>query len=228
MDQPIQDVSTREGYDRWASGYDSYDNPLIALEEPVVRELIREPAGLTAIDVGCGTGRHTAWLAERGARVTGVDFSQGMLEVLRAKVGARPIELIEHDLGTGIPAEDSRFDLAISCLVLEHVDDLAAIFAELSRVVRPGGRVVISDFHPEMVRRGFHARFREAPGQQKIQIRGASHTISDYVMAAVGAGLRIDHMSEHIMTEALAEQSRSAKKWVGEPLLLALELSRSA
>jgi len=64
-----------------------------------------------------------------------------------------------------------------------------------------------------MVRRGYHARFHESEGGKKWQIRGASHTISDYVMAAVRGGLRIEHLSEHVMTEEITERSRSARKW---------------
>ena len=221
----VTEIDTREGYDRWAAGYDAYDNPLIAMEQPQVRVRIGDPSGLDVLDVGCGTGRHALWMAEHGARVTGVDFSGGMLEQLRSKAGTS-MAIIEHDLTTGLPVADHSADLVTCCLVLEHVAALDPILAEMARAVRPGGRVVISDFHPEMLRRGYHARFREDPEGPKFQMQGRAHTVSDYVMAAVRAGLSITHASEHVMTEAIAARSRSAKKWVGLPLLLLLELSR--
>jgi malonyl-CoA O-methyltransferase len=225
--EPLTDISTREGYDRWAPGYDAYDNPLIALEQPHVRTRIGDPSGLEVLDVGCGTGRHALWMAEHGATVTGVDFSDGMLEQLRAKPNAN-VRVIEHDLTQGLPLPDASVDLVTCCLVLEHVSSLEAVFAEMARVCRPGGRVIISDFHPEMLRRGYHARFREAPEGPKFQMQGEAHTVSDYVMAATGAALRIAHASEHVMTEALAATSRSAKKWIGLPLLFVLESHRVA
>lgn len=218
----VTEVPTQEGYDRWAAGYDRYDNPLIALEQPVVRARIGDPAGLAVLDVGCGTGRHALWMAEHGATVTGVDFSNGMLEQLRSKPNA-DITILEHDLTQGLPRPDGSADLVTCCLVLEHVNTLDAVFAEMARVCRPGGRVLISDFHPEMLRRGYHARFREAPEGPKYQMMGEAHTVSDYVMAATTAGLDIVHASEHEMTPQLAEPSRSAKKWVGLPLLFVLE-----
>jgi len=228
MPSPTDSVTplpTREGYDRWASTYDAYDNPLIALEQPIVRERIGSPQDLDVLDVGCGTGRHALWMAQQGARVTGVDFSIGMLEQLRTK-DAPEINLVEHDLTQGLPQGNDVADLVTCCLVLEHLPELGLIFAEMARVSRPGGRVVISDFHPEMLRRGYHARFREAPEGPKFQMHGEAHTVSDYVMAATHAGLRIAHASEHIMTTALAASSRSAKKWVGLPLLFVLECTR--
>ncbi|MGH1341684.1 MAG: class I SAM-dependent methyltransferase [Nannocystales bacterium] len=223
---PITELPTRDGYDRWSSSYDSYDNPLIALEEPVVRERIGSPKGLDVLDVGCGTGRHAHWMARNGAHVTGVDFSLGMLEQLRSK-DAPELRLIEHDLTQGLPQTDDSADLVTCCLVLEHLPKLELIFAEMARVCRPGGRVLISDFHPEMLRRGYHARFREAPGGPKFQMQGEAHTISDYVMAATQAGFAITHASEHTMTSTLAESSRSAKKWIGLPLLFVLECTQA-
>ncbi len=224
-DDTITPLPTREGYDRWASSYDAYDNPLIALEQPLVRERIGSPRGLDVLDVGCGTGRHAHWMAEHGARVTGVDFSNGMLDELRNK-DAAPIDVVEHDLTQGLPQSDATADLVTCCLVLEHLHGLDAIIAEMARVCRPGGRVLISDFHPEMLRRGYHARFREAPGGPKYQMQGEAHTVSDYVMAAARAGLTLTHASEHVMTDALAASSRSARKWVGLPLLFVLEGAR--
>lgn len=221
----ITPLPTQEGYDRWASTYDAYDNPLIALEQPIIRERMGSPQHLDVLDVGCGTGRHAHWMAGEGARVTGVDFSNGMLDQLRRK-DAPAIDLVEHDLTQGLPQADASADLVTCCLVLEHLPDLGVIFGEMARVARPGGRVLISDFHPEMLRRGYHARFREAPEGPKFQMQGEAHTVSDYVMAATRAGLAISHASEHIMTEALAASSRSAKKWVGLPLLFVLECNR--
>src|SRR5262245_17586069 len=82
LDVPELDVES--GYARWATSYDDAANPLIRVEEPVVRALIdRVPAG-RALDAACGTGRHTAYLAARGHRVAGVDATAAMLEKARA------------------------------------------------------------------------------------------------------------------------------------------------
>lgn len=226
MTLPILPV--QEGYDRWAPHYDDYDNAVIALEQPIVTALLGPVDNLRIADIGCGTGRHALPMAARGGWVTGVDFSTGMLGALRAKLersdaaAANRLELIEHDIATGLPLADQSFDLALCCLVLEHLPNLDEMLAELARIVVPGGRVVIADFHPEMFRRGLHARFRPGPEAEKLQIHGIDHTISDYVMASVRAGLEIVAMAEYCMDVATAARSPSASKYIGEPMLLTL------
>jgi ubiquinone/menaquinone biosynthesis C-methylase UbiE len=218
-------LPVQEGYDRWAPHYDDYDNAVIILEQPIVTALLGPVSNLRVVDVGCGTGRHALRMVSEGARVTGVDFSTGMLGVLRSKLersDAEALELIEHDIATGLPLADQSFDLALCCLVLEHLPKLDEMLAELTRVVVPGGRVVIADFHPEMFRRGLHARFRPGPEAEKLQIHGIDHTISDYVMASVRAGLEIVAMAEYCMDAATAARSPSAGKYIGEPMLLTL------
>src|SRR5262245_24137599 len=94
----IDHLSTREGYDRWAAIYDGEDNPLIALEEPMVAQLLGNCAGLDVADIGCGTGRHALRLAADGANVTAIDFSDGMLGRAREKSQAGFITFVQHDL----------------------------------------------------------------------------------------------------------------------------------
>src|SRR5829696_6104215 len=79
-------ISTREGYDSWASWYDDQPNQLLEIEQPIVREILdRVPVGV-ALDAACGTGRHAAYLASLGHTVIGVDSSPGMLARAREKV----------------------------------------------------------------------------------------------------------------------------------------------
>ena len=90
--------AVRDGYDRWARVYDHDANPLPALEGPHVRAALGDVGGCEVLDLGCGTGRHTAWLADAGARVTAVDFSEGMLERARRKVRAAHVRFVVHDV----------------------------------------------------------------------------------------------------------------------------------
>src|SRR4249920_3483939 len=95
---PRTSPSIRAGYDGWAAVYDRDANPLLALEEPLVRAVVGDVRGLAALDLGCGTGRHTLWLAREGASVTALDFSAGMLAAARAKPGAEAVRFVVHDL----------------------------------------------------------------------------------------------------------------------------------
>src|SRR5262245_17901578 len=94
---PVELLPTRDGYDRWAAIYDDEGNPLVALETAHVHALLGDVRGLDVVDLGCGTGRHTLWLANAGARVTAVDFSPEMLRRARAKlaVSGNPAGTVE-------------------------------------------------------------------------------------------------------------------------------------
>jgi malonyl-CoA O-methyltransferase len=111
--------------------------------------------------LGCGTGRHALWLAAAGANVTAVDFSEGMLAEARRKPGAEAIRFLCHDAHEPLPF-GAEFDVVVSGLVLEHIRDLDAFFAEIRRVLVPGGRAVVSGMHPAMHLRGSQARFTDS------------------------------------------------------------------
>jgi ubiquinone/menaquinone biosynthesis C-methylase UbiE len=223
---PTEDVPTQEGYDRWSSLYDEDDNPLILLEERHLPALLGDVAGLGVLDVGCGTGRHALRLAAAGARVTAVDFSAGMLARARQKPGAEAVRFLVHDLRGPLPCQGGSFDLVLCALVLDHVADVPTFFRELRRACRPGGRVVVSVMHPAMLLRGTQAGFIEPGSGRKVRPESHDNQISDYVMAAVRAGLRPRHMSEHVVDEALAARSPRAVRHRGWPLLLLMDLSR--
>ena len=93
---------------------------------------IGDPRGLDALDLGCGTGRHSLWLAEAGANVTAIDFSEGMLAEARRKPGRMRSDFSSHDLHRPLPFADAAFDLAVSGLVLEHLSDLVTLFRKLT------------------------------------------------------------------------------------------------
>ena len=218
-------VPTKDGYDRWSDVYDADGNPLVLLEEPQVARLLGDVQGLSVLDVGCGTGRHAVRLAAQGAQVTGVDFSAGMLRKARQKPEAERVRFIKHNITEPLPLAPASFDRVISCLVLDHIPDPKVFFAELRRVCRHTGFVVISVMHPAMELKGVQARFQDP--QRGLEVRPASfsHQISDYVMGALNAGLELVELSEHFVDATLVAQSNRAEKHLGWPLLLVMKLS---
>jgi malonyl-CoA O-methyltransferase len=214
----------RPGYDRWATVYDHDGNPLQALEDPAMRAAVGAVRGLAVLDLGCGTGRHALWLSAAGAAVTAVDFSEGMLAEARRKPGAEAIRFIAHDMHAPLPFPAGEFDLVVSGLVLEHLRELDGFFAEARRVLRPGGRAVISAMHPAMFLRGAQAKFTDPESGEDVRPGSVDHPLGAFVMVAVRAGFRLEGIDEHAPDAALAARCPRAAKYVGWPMLVVLRL----
>ncbi|WP_394836162.1 class I SAM-dependent methyltransferase [Pendulispora rubella] len=223
-------VSTRDGYDLWAEIYDTEQNPLILLEEPEVRRHLGDVRGLSVADVGCGTGRHAVRLAAERARVTALDFSEGMIGRAKAKAAVGDIAFVLHDISKPLPLADRSMDRVINCLVLDHVPtaSLDALFRELGRICKHDGFIVVSVMHPAMMLRGVQARFTDPATGQETRPESSPNVISDYVMAALAAGLRVAHLSEHAVGEELASSVPRAAKYLGWPVLFMMKLAPTA
>lgn len=116
------------------------DNP-IDLEESVMFSLLPKSGGGRLLDVGCGMGTISQELQNRGFKVYGIDFSSVAIEKARGK----GINAIECDVDKdGIPFEDSYFDIVWAGDVIEHVFDPLFLLEEISRVLKPTGKVLIS------------------------------------------------------------------------------------
>ena len=117
-------------------------------ERPATLSLLPEVENRRVLDAGCGPGVYSEWLVGRGAEVTAVDASPKMVELARRRLGATA-DVRQADLNLPLTfLDDSTFDLVLSPLVLDYVEDWRATFAEFYRVLRPGGRFVFSAAHP--------------------------------------------------------------------------------
>lgn len=218
-------ATVQSGYDRWSRVYDHDANPMPALEEPIVRRWAGDVAGLRALDLGCGTGRHAIWLAGAGAEVTAVDFSEGMLAEAKSKPGAEGVKFIQHDLHQPLPFADGEFDLIVSGLVLEHLSDLAPFYAEARRVLNPNGHAIISAMHPAMFLRGSQARFTDPDSGEIVHPGSLAHSLSELVMAAVDSGFRLEKCSEFAPDTDFAKQYPRAEKYIDYPMLVVMQFA---
>lgn len=214
----IEEYETEAGYGLWAESYDALPNPLVDLEEPVVRSIIdRLPPGV-AIDAACGTGRHAAYLLERGHSVIAVDSSESMLAKARERILAADIRsgsLLELRIA------DAFADLALCALALTHFAELDLPIAQLARVVRQGGHVILSDVHPIAVATGAHAFFRSTDGSRGM-VKNHVHWPSHYLKAFRSARLAVVDCVEPQIDKATVERinpSSTTKHWTEQALL---------
>lgn len=146
-DSPV----AREAYEILAEAYASLidTKPHNAYyERPATLSLLPEVHGLRVLDAGCGPGVYSEWLADRGADVVALDVSPEMVRLAKQRVGPRA-DIRVADLGAPLSfLESGSFDVVLSALVLEYVEDWRATAAEFHRVLRAGGVVVVSVTHP--------------------------------------------------------------------------------
>jgi ubiquinone/menaquinone biosynthesis C-methylase UbiE len=183
---------TRTGYRRWAPTYDEPRNSLFDVDEPVLHEIIDALPPADALDAACGTGRYAGYLAGRGHRVVGVDSSPDMLDRARARVPSASFLL--GDLRQ-LPLPDACVDLAVSALALSHLPALAPVMAEFARVLRPGGHLVISDAHQEIVFRGSIPQAL-GPNDEPGLVPTYRHSTGDFLRAALPVGLLVRRCEE--------------------------------
>jgi arsenite methyltransferase len=128
----------------------------------LVRDAMAARPGERILDVGCGPGYYVDELAEQvgdGGHVSGVDLSPVMLAVARERCAGRGNTDFHEGEATALPVGDDEFDAVVSVQVLEYVPDVERALAEMRRVLRPGGRVVLWDVDWGTL--SMHARDRE-------------------------------------------------------------------
>jgi ubiquinone/menaquinone biosynthesis C-methylase UbiE len=169
--------------------YDLQQNPLLTLEDRVLKCILPNFNGKTAVDIGCGTGRWLSHLNECGAAsLYGLDSSPAMLEVAGRRCLAN-VNLIHTELPS-IPLEGGCVDLALASFVLSYVADMDSCVLELARVVRAGGDLFISDMHPATAAAlGWTRSFSSAGQTYKLAVE--SRPIRDVINRVVSKGFRL-------------------------------------
>jgi ubiquinone/menaquinone biosynthesis C-methylase UbiE len=183
---------TTAAYRSWSATYDEPRNSLFDSDEPVMHDILDALPTGTVLDAACGTGRYAAYLVARGHRVVGVDSSPEMLDRARARVPEATF--VRGDLHR-LPLTDGAVDVVVCALALVHVPSVAPVMAEFARVLRPGGHVVISDVHHELVLLG-SVVISPGPAGEPGWTPTYRHVAGDYLRAALPVGLQARRCEE--------------------------------
>ncbi|MDQ2668633.1 MAG: methyltransferase domain-containing protein [Gemmatimonadota bacterium] len=203
-------------YDRWSASYDSDVNATRDLDATVLRRAPLRLHGRHVLELGCGTGKNTAWLATKAARVTALDFSDGMLAVARERVTAYNVEFVRHDLRSAWPLRDESADVVVGNLVLEHLENLPPIFAEAARVLTGGGQLFLSELHPFRQLRGGQAHFADPSSGETVAVTAHRHSTSEYVNSTIAAGFTLIELGEWLEEDASADTPPRLLSLLGE------------
>ena len=188
-------MSIQKAYNDWSDTYDTDENLTRDLDQKVTREALANLHFHSILEVGCGTGKNTPFLAQIGENVYAVDFSEGMIERAKEKVQAENVRFSMMDITQKWIFEDQSFDLIVCNLVLEHIEDLSFIFSEAARVLKDNGRFFINELHPFKQYEGKKARFYKDEGT--IEVDAFVHHISDFLNGASKNRLLLMKLSEY-------------------------------
>jgi 2-polyprenyl-6-hydroxyphenyl methylase / 3-demethylubiquinone-9 3-methyltransferase len=131
-------------YDRWHRNFDGSDDPIDTPWHAMAIPHLPTLAGRRVLEIGCGRGGFSRLLAQRGADLTAADFSPAAVEVARRLLEPyHHAEAVVSDI-EAIPCERETFDVVVSLDTIEHVPHPSRAVAELVRVLRPGGKLVLT------------------------------------------------------------------------------------
>jgi malonyl-CoA O-methyltransferase len=187
-------MTIRDAYTTWSRTYDSDRNLTRDLDQTVTQTLLRDRQHDSILEIGCGTGKNTVFLARIGRKILALDFSTGMLKQAKARVSASNVLFVAADLTKRWPCKQERFELIVCNLVLEHIEDLEAIFSEASEALTRGGSFFISELHPYRQYEGKRAVFQSE--RETIEIPAFVHHLSDFTNAATQNGFSLQLMNE--------------------------------
>lgn len=187
-------MNTRKAYNEWAEIYDTNQNKTRDLEAIALKETLQSLIFDTCLEIGCGTGNNTLWLASRAKQVNAVDFSEEMLAKARKKNFSDKVIFHQADITLPWDFDPNQFDLVSFSLVLEHIENLDFIFSQAARVNVKGGYCYIGELHPFRQYLGTKARFETQNGTQVLTCY--IHNVSDFVLAAKNHEFEIAGLNE--------------------------------
>jgi ubiquinone/menaquinone biosynthesis C-methylase UbiE len=188
-------MSIQNAYNEWSENYDSNENLTRDLDQKITRDTLAKRNFESILEIGCGTGKNTAFLAQIGTGVLALDFSKGMIEKAQEKILAGNVRFSMADLTKPWPCEDGGYDLVTCNLVLEHIQDLSHIFSEAARTLRPKGIFFINELHPFKQYQGTKARFEQS--EEVIEVEAFIHHISDFINTATANNLKLHTLNEY-------------------------------
>lgn len=195
--QPTQ-VDVLTGYAHWAKSYPAHaHNPLMEIEEQAMLSLLPDDLrDKVCLDLACGSGRYLRLLQNRQVKqVFGVDYSADMLAQAINSPFAIRHSLLARSAFLSLPFATATFDLITCGLAVGHEKNLGQTLAEISRVLRQGGTVIYSDFHPFGTLAGWQRSFTAANGAT-FQLEHYLHLYGDHHRACQSAGLIITALLE--------------------------------
>jgi ubiquinone/menaquinone biosynthesis C-methylase UbiE len=161
-DSLSDEKNAEDAYDLWSQNYDEQPgNLMLDLDEIIFSELLKEIniENKVVADIGCGTGRHWEKIFNgHPESLTGFDVSEGMLNKLKEKFPSSTVKKISDNIFRREP--DNYYDVIISTLTIAHIENVSEAISAWSRILKKGGDIIITDFHPALLAHGGKRTFK--------------------------------------------------------------------
>jgi ubiquinone/menaquinone biosynthesis C-methylase UbiE len=228
----VTEKSVVEAYDLWSAEYDMQpDNLMLHLDGQLFSYLTSQVdiKGKQVADIGCGTGRHwPAMFNKQPAGLTGFDVSGGMLGKLKEKYPAAHTSLIIDNLFMNTP--DAAFDVIVSTLTVAHIEDIEEAMLAWCRLLKNGGEMIITDFHPHTLAFGGKRTFKH--NNAVLAVQNHVHPIYTIKEALLKNGFQLLSQEEIKIDESMkpfyARQDalHVYEKYKGFPVIYGIHLKK--
>ncbi len=188
-------IEVKQAYSVWSEQYDTNENKTRDLEAIALQESLSAIHFENCLEIGCGTGKNTSWLASKNSKITAIDLTEAMLEKARQKVSADNVRFLHADINEAWIFADIQYDLITCSLVLEHIENLDAFFEKAAAAAASGGYLYLGELHPFKQYTGTKARFETEEGLQVVTC--FNHHVSDFTSAGKQNGFEIVTINEY-------------------------------
>lgn len=223
----------QKAYDMWASTYDDQpDNLMLALDEEIFSSLSNriDLENKTVIDIGCGTGRHWSKLLNRNPKeLIGFDVSEKMLQKLQYKFPFAKTNLLQNNMLPSL--QNDSVDVIISTLSIAHIKNIEEAWQEWNRVLKPGGSMIITDYHPAALAMGADRTFQY--DNKIISIVNYVHSIERIIAIAEKENNKVKNIIEKKINDSVKhyyEKNNAItvfNKWEGTPIIYGIYVEKS-
>ncbi len=195
------ELDPEEAYEIWSENYDKQPgNLMLDLDEQIFTDLLEniDLKDKEIADIGCGTGRHWQKIySKKPSRLMGFDISGSMLELLMNKFPFALTYKTTDNLLMSV--SDSSMDTIISTLTIAHIRDIDEAIASWSRVLKTGGDLIITDFHPDLLAHGGKRSFSH--GGRSLSVKNYIHPIEKIKKTFYEAGCILIREEEKTVNE---------------------------
>lgn len=226
------ELAPEQAYEIWSANYDKQPgNLMLDLDERIFSDLMEniDLRDKEVADIGCGTGRHWQKIySKKPSNLTGFDVSASMLGKLKDKFPFARTQKTTDNLLTSIP--DTSIDMIISTLTIAHIENIEEAIASWSRVLKNGGELIVTDFHPALLANGGKRSFSD--GGKNLSVKNYVHPIEKIKQTFYDAGCRLIREEERTVNEDVRSyyEKKNAlaiyERFKGLPVIYGLHLRK--